>query len=308
MKPMNIFKTIFSLTRVQNLFIICLTLLLARYSVIRPILNLSGLTSGITDQLYSLMVFSVLLIAAGGYVINDYHDTGIDAINKPGKNKVGTRLSRTSTLVIYIVLTLLGLAGAFVFGHISGMRYAGIVFAFCAGFLYFYSSSYKKMFLVGNLIISLLTSITLMLSILFDKPALSVEPIITLISAYAIFAFVMTLIREIIKDCEDIEGDSVFGATTLPVLAGTKTARLITTLLCIGVFCSILYIQVLQSQWENTISFVYIIIFIQLPVLVLAYLSAKAKTKSQYHFNSNLSKIIMLTGVLSMLIFYLSSY
>jgi len=308
MKLMNIFKTIFSLTRVQNLFIICLTLLLARYSVIKPILSLSELTSGITDELYSLLIFSVLLIAAAGYVINDYHDTGIDSINKPGKNKVGNQISRTSSLLIYIVLTLLGLAGAFIFGHLSGTRYAGIVFAFCAGFLYFYSSSYKKMFLVGNLIISFLTAITLLLSIIFDKPALSIQPIVTLISAYAIFAFVMTLIREIIKDCEDIEGDSVFGATTLPVLAGTKIAGVITTLLCTGVFCAILYIQILQSQWENTLSFVYILIFIQLPVLVLAFLSAKAKTKSQYHFNSNLSKVIMLTGVLSMLVFYLSSY
>ncbi|MBL0341937.1 MAG: geranylgeranylglycerol-phosphate geranylgeranyltransferase [Bacteroidetes bacterium] len=290
----------------MNLLIICIALLLARYTIIKPILGFEGATSSLSDALYLIIVLSTLFIAAGGYIINDYFDTGIDKINKPDKNLIGVKITRKSALLVYVFMTLAGLAGSFWFGHVADTRYAGLIFVLCAGLLYFYSASYKKMFLVGNLTISLLTALTIGLSILFDKNAWSSEPIYTLIIAYSLFAFTLTLVREIIKDCEDAQGDMAYHSSTLPIVTGLKTARWTASLLCILTFAAILAIQIAQVQWEDKISFLYVTIAIQLPLLFLAFRNIKAKTKNDDHANSIISKIIMVTGLFSMLIFYIS--
>ena len=305
-KLISLLKIIFSITRSLNLLIVCIAFYLIRYTIIKPILSFDEASSSVSDELYFLMVFSTLLIAAGGYVINDYFDTGIDMINKPGKNIIGKTISKKSALLIYALLTMLGLAGAFIFGHLSGMRYAGLVFILCTGLLYFYSASYKKMFLVGNLIISFLTALTIGLSVLFDKNSLNSKPIITLILAYAAFAFMLTLIREIIKDCEDAQGDDVFSANTLPIVTGIRTAHWIVASLCLLSIMAITAIQIIQVQWEDIISFGYIILFIQLPLLYLTVKNITAKNQKDDHFNSTISKLIMVTGLFSMMIFYLS--
>lgn len=306
MKLYSLLRTIFSVTRTPNLIIICLTLLLVRYTIVQPILGLSSITSSISGNMYLLMIISTLFIAAGGYIINDYHDTGIDQINKPGKNQIGITLSKKSSLIIYFILTVSGLAGSFIFGHLTGMRYAVFIFLLSTGLLYFYSTSYKKMFLVGNLTISFLAGLSIFLSILFDKHALASESVLTLVAAYAIFGFIVTMIREIIKDCEDAEGDYAFNSNTLPLAIGVNFARVISSLLTILTFGSILYIQIIQSQWESPLSFGYVLVFIQIPILILSIRCFLAKNSKQDHQNSTLAKIIMVTGILSMLVFYLS--
>ncbi|MDQ3051070.1 MAG: geranylgeranylglycerol-phosphate geranylgeranyltransferase [Bacteroidota bacterium] len=298
---------VFSIIRFQNLVIISLSLYLARYAIITPILDYTGYASSINNSNYSLLVVATLFIAAAGYVINDYFDTGIDTINKPGKNKTGILITRQGAIVLYVLLNLAGFSIIWHFGFLQGIRYPLLLFIFSAGLLYFYSSSYKKMFLVGNLVVSFLTALTIGLSVLFDHQALLSEPVKLLISAYALFAFMMTLIREIIKDCEDVEGDSVFGATTLAVVAGTKTAHVIASLLTAILLGSIVYIQVLQAQWQNLVAFLYTVVLIQLPLLVLMIRGLLSKTKKDENWNSRLAKLIMVTGIGSMLVFQLSS-
>lgn len=300
-------KGIFSTIRFPNLIIICLSLYLIRYAIVKPILEDSGVYSGITDQAYMLLVIATLFIAAGGYVINDYYDTGIDAINKPGKNKTGTVISRGASMSLYVFLTLSALALIWYFGRLQNIHTPLLIFFLSSGLLYFYSSAYKKMLLVGNLVISALTALTIGLSILFDPVAVLSEPVKLLVTGYAIFAFLLTFIREIIKDCEDASGDAAFGATTLPVVAGIKSARVIAALLAALVLGTIIYIQVVQMQWQNKFSFVYTIILIQAPLLLLIIGNLTAKTSVQDKKNSNLAKLIMVTGLLSMLVFGLTS-
>ncbi len=298
---------VFSTIRFQNLVIICLSLYLARYAIISPILEYTGYTSSISNTNYALLVVATLFIAAAGYVINDFFDTGIDAINKPGKNKTGILISRQGAILLYVLLNLTGFIIIWYFGFIQGIRYPLLLFIFSAGLLYFYSSSYKKMFLVGNVVVSFLAALTIGLSILFDHQALLSEPVKLLIPAYAMFAFMMTLIREIIKDCEDVEGDSAFGATTLAVVAGPKTAHIIASLLTAIVFGCIVYIQVLQVQWLNRVSFLYTVTLIELPLLILMIRELSAKTQQDAAWNSRLAKWVMVTGIGSMLVFQLSS-
>ncbi len=306
MKVVKFIRDLLSLTRSLNLLIICSALFMARYTIVKPILALIGSVSGISDNLFLLMTFSTLLIAAGGYIINDYFDVAIDSINKPGKNLIQTTFTKKSTLIAYWLLTISGSVGGFVFGHLSDMRYAGILFLVSAGLLYFYSASYKKMFLVGNLTISFLTALTISLTILFDKSALSASPILILISAYSIFAFLLTLIREIIKDCEDAAGDMEFQANTLPIITSLKTARWLAAILCLVTFITLVSIQILQKQWEDKLSFIYICLFIELPLLYLIYSVLASKNTTDDHRNSNISKLIMVAGLFSMIIFYIS--
>ena len=303
----SIIKGTFSAIRFPNLVIICISLFLVRYSIVKPILSYSGTGSSVSDTNYWLLIAATLLIAAAGYIINDHYDAGIDAINKPGKNLSGTLFPNRTIITVYIIFN----AGAFViswiFGERQGIKYALPVFLLSAGLLYFYSLSYKKLFLLGNVVIAFLSSLIIGLSIIFDKQALLSDTIKLLVIAYALFAFLISLIREIIKDCEDAEGDKKFGAATLPLVTGLKTARMIAAFLSFLMFGTILYIQVAQLQWQNIILFIYTCLFIQLPLLVLMYRNVTAKTKTNDSWNSRLTKIIMVTGLLSMLVFQITS-
>lgn len=275
--------------------------------VVIPILEWNGFVSSVNGTVYSFIVASIVLIAAGGYVINDIFDMGIDGINKPGKNRIGTALKRSHAMILYVFLTLTGLGFALLSGILSGINYILLINLICAGLLYFYSSSYKKMFLVGNIVISFLTGVAIYSSVLYDKHALLSEPIIRIVTAYSIFAFAMSMIREIIKDCEDVAGDQAFGASTLALVAGPKRARLIASFLTLSVITALGYIQFMQQQWENLPAFIYICLFVQLPLLYLVYRATTSKSVSDDRFSSRLSKIIMLTGILSMPVFYFTS-
>jgi 4-hydroxybenzoate polyprenyltransferase len=307
MKAVIFLKNIFSTIRFTNLVIICLSLYLVRYTIIKPILGITGTVSSITDNAYLLLVISTLFIAAAGYVINDYFDVKIDAVNKPGKNKTGTEISRRLSITLYIFLNVASFVIMWYFGELQGIRYPVLIYFISAGLLYFYSASYKKMFLAGNLIVSFLAALTIGLSILFDKEALRSEPVKLLVTAYASFAFIMSLIREIIKDCEDIAGDKLYGATTLPVVAGVKSAHFVAALLTLLTAGAIIYIQVMQMQWQNMLSFAYTILLIQLPLLILSYRILRFMSNADDKINSRVAKLIMVTGLFSMPVFLITS-
>lgn len=306
MKILSEIKSIAKLTRAGNLVIIALSLFLVRYLVVKPFLLLENIESSVTDLQYSLLTLAIVLIAAGGYVINDIFDVQIDAINKPGKNLVGTHYSKKTARILYGALTVSGIVTAVFFGEGTGVKYSILIVAFSAGLLYFYSSGYKKMFLAGNLTISFLTGLNIFSSILFDNTSLHNESVLTIVTAFTVFAFLMTLGREIIKDCEDSQGDENFGATTLPVVAGLKTGRITAALVFSIVLALLIWIQLSLKQWEDLISFGYVVIFIQIPLLYLIITSALSKSASADHKSSIIAKIIMITGLMAMVIFNIS--
>jgi 4-hydroxybenzoate polyprenyltransferase len=304
MKVQLLLKNIFNITRAGNLIIIALTLLLLRHTLILPFLEAYGQLSSLSNTSYLVMVIATLFIASGGYVINDFYDREIDAINKPGKNLTGTFLSGRSAILLYIGLTVTGTGLSILFGQLAGIRYPVLAFLVCAGLLFFYALSYKKMFLAGNVVIAVLTAITVFFSILFDNSAMILSPVTTVVTGYAFFAFMLTLVREIIKDCQDVEGDALYGAKTIAVVGGLKAARITAGILCIVTLGAIIAIQILQQQWEELIPFIYFIIFIQLPLIILAIRMFISREKKDDRINSMISKLIMLSGILSMAVFY----
>jgi 4-hydroxybenzoate polyprenyltransferase len=161
-----------------------------------------------------LLSLSTALIAAGGYVINDYYDVKIDLINKPGRVVVGKYMKRRVAMFIHIFLSLAGV----ILGFIVSWKLAVVNFL-SAGLLWLYSNQLKRMPVVGNVSVALLTGLSIYIVHLIFPDGHA------MVIAYALFAFCFTLIREIIKDMEDLKGDSTFGCKTLPVVVGIRKTK-----------------------------------------------------------------------------------
>lgn len=237
------------------------------------------------DTRLLILSLSTMIIAAGGYSINDYYDVKIDLINKPERVVVGKNLSRRQALLIHSVLSLTGTAMGFLLSWPIGLV------NFTAGFLlWLYSNALKRMPFVGNLAVALLTGLSvLVVNLLF-------LPIQTLVLVYVLFAFFMTLIREIIKDMEDLKGDDTFGCRTLPIIWGLRPTKvfiyLLILLFCAGVILIHFYVARLPVLFFSG--------FLLVPMGILVIWLIRADTKKDYFYLSQFSKLIMLAGIFSM--------
>jgi 4-hydroxybenzoate polyprenyltransferase len=311
-------KEFLRLIRWQNLLIVILTMIMMRYFVIGPLLsrievtliNNSGEVVPMALQFpwydFLVLVAATVFITAGGYVINDYFDIKTDLINR-GSVIVGTRIPRRQAMMWHNIFNILGVAAGFYISWKAGYFWMGMLFLLVSGLLYFYSASYKRQFLVGNIIVASLTAMVPLLVILYEWPALyrfySVNtteppPLIFLfywVGGFALFAFITTMIREIIKDIEDFEGDKAYGRNTVPVVIGILGSKIVAVSLII-ITLSLLYLT-----WHffinDTITLIYISAVIVLPLIFVIYLIAIGRSKKQIHTASNLMKLIMLAGI-----------
>ncbi|MCK4638289.1 MAG: geranylgeranylglycerol-phosphate geranylgeranyltransferase, partial [Bacteroidales bacterium] len=235
----------FKLLRVPNLIIIILTQYLIRFCVIKPVLQFHGVNLTFSELDFALLVFSTILIAVAGYIINDYFDIQIDAYNKPDKLIVGKKVSIGTAKLIYAILNGI----AFIIGFYLAIKVnafqLGFIFVMIAIMLWYYSAKYKRQIFWGNLVVAILSALVLLIVWIFEFFSLRLSPIdfidayrsIKIINiiiwSYSLFAFMVTLIREMIKDIQDIEGDSKFGCRTLAVVFGIRATKYITTSLII---------------------------------------------------------------------------
>jgi 4-hydroxybenzoate polyprenyltransferase len=290
-----------------------------RYAVIEPVISKINveLINGTGGQVplslqfpwynFLILVISTLFITAGGYVINDYFDIKTDLINK-GEVIVSTKVSRRQAMMWHNVLNIAGVAAGFYISWKAGYIWMGLLFLIVSGLLYFYSASYKRQFLIGNFIVALLTAMVPMLVVIFEWPALyryyavnAVNPpqlsiIFYWVGGFAIFAFLTTLTREIIKDIEDFEGDMAYGRNTIPVVTGTLTARIVSILLVL-ITVGLLYV-VWYFFLHDKITLIYISCALVLPLLYVVYQLIISANKKQLHNASRLMKIVMIAGIL----------
>ncbi len=307
------------LIRWQNLIIVVFTMVLMRYFVIEPLISKviviprSGLGEGIPMVLqfkwydFMVLVVSTVCITAGGYVINDYFDIKTDLINR-GNVIVGTKIPRQQAMLWHSIFNVAGVAGGFYVSWKAGYFWMGVLFLLVSGLLYFYSASYKRQFLIGNLLIALLTAMVPVLVIFYEWPALfryysanAVEmPKLTFLfywtGGFALFAFLTTLAREIIKDIEDFEGDQAYGRNTLPVIMGIPGSKTVAVSLVIVILAMLYIVWFLFVHDIRT--FIYLTVLLALPLFYIIYLVAISKNKKQLHCASNLMKFVMLTGIL----------
>jgi 4-hydroxybenzoate polyprenyltransferase len=312
-------KAFFKLIRWPNLLIVILTMVLMRYAILQPVLNKISIAiysiagSANTMSLQSswidfiILVVATVLITAGGYVINDYFDIQTDLINR-GKVIVGTKIPRRQAMMWHNIFNITGVAAGFYVSAKAGYVWMGILFLVVSGLLYFYSASYKRQFLIGNLIVASLTAMVPMLVVIFEAPFLyqyyainAVNiPDLTIIfywvGGFAIFAFLTTLCREIIKDIEDFEGDVAYGRNTVPVVIGILTSKIVA--ICLIFITLLMLYLVWYFCLNDLITLIYLSVTITLPLLYVIFRIFVSKSRKQLHSASRIMKIVMLAGIL----------
>jgi 4-hydroxybenzoate polyprenyltransferase len=225
------------------------------------------------------------MIAAAGYIINDYYDVKIDYINKPERVVVGKSIPRRFAILFHVVLSVAGIGiGIYLSWWI------GLIHVFSVFMLWLYSNILKRLPFIGNFVVGLLTG----LSIIVVDVLFNVNDFLVVI--YAIFAFFMTLVREIIKDMEDLKGDGSFGCKTLPIVLGIRKTKIIVYLILLLFLLSVLLI----NYYYVHLQIIYFVILLLIPVIFLKLRLYRADTVRDFRILSNFCKLIMLLGVLSM--------
>ena len=312
-------KEFLKLIRWQNLLIVTLTMIFMRYAVIAPLLGKIGviLKQGSGEEIpvtlqfpwydFIILIAATVFITAGGYVINDYFDIKTDLINK-GKVIVGTKIPRRLAMMYHNVFNIIGVAAGFYISWKAGYLMMGALFLIVSGLLYFYSASYKRQFLIGNIIVALLTAMVPLLVAFYEWPALyrfyavsavkipEINIIFYWVGGFAIFAFLTTLTREIIKDIEDFEGDIAYGRNTVPVVLGVLPSKIVSVCLII-ITIALLYLTCFLFI-NDTITLIYLSVAIVLPLLFVIYKVIISQNRKQLHTASSLMKVVMLTGIL----------
>lgn len=279
--------SIIKLIRINNLLVLGLTQILS-YAC------LSDLKCFAFDfnLKFWLLILSTSLLAAAGYIINDYFDVKIDVLNKPDKLVVGTKISRRTAIILHLLFNVLAiLIGLYISYKVAAVNIlVGIL-------LYFYSASLKRRFLIGNILVSLLMAAAIIIVWLFEK-----RLDIYLILFYSGFAFLLGLAREIIKDIEDIYGDEVFKSNSVPIVLGIPKTKIllyfifVLTFLFLCLFMVYAYIKI-KLLWTA----IYLLAVVALPVIFFMVLLRDADRKKHFSNLSALLKIIMILGISSML-------
>lgn len=292
--------------RPVNLFIIMLAQCLVRYCIILPAYQVEKNYTGLyplhmSEEYFFLLVFSTVLIAAAGYILNDNLDAAIDSVNKPHKKSFAASISRSSAINIYIIVSSIAVAIAFFIADSILNFWLGFVQVGSSVLLALYSGVLKKIPLLGNLTVALLSAAVPATVGLYEP---SFYPNFTYIFIYSGFAFLISLIREIVKDVEDMEGDKISGRKTIPVTLGMSTTKVI--LCALVILTSLGMGKVLYDFFYayEYFSFWKILACFEIPFLALLVFTIRAKEKKDYSLLSTLLKIIMLLGILTMLPLY----
>lgn len=307
---MRLLSAFLRLVRLPNLIFIALTQLLFQFCIYRTLYH-DAIPPHDTWRFILLLLASVF-IAAAGYVINDYFDINIDEVNKPNKMVVDKVIHRRWAIAWHFILSSAGVLLTAVALPVLQKWYLVLANIACVVLLWFYSTNFKKSLLIGNIVISLLTAWTIMV-MFFSKVSLADAlglgqgahyKFFRLAILYAGFAFVSSLIREAIKDMEDLEGDARFGCKTMPVVWGMNATKVYAAVWLIVLIASLIIIQVYILQFRWWLPVLYCILLVILPLLYIFYKLFRATSPKDFHHLSSCTKLVMLSGILSMTFFY----
>lgn len=314
---MNKIFPFLNLIRFKNLTIIILTQYLIKFSLINYFIN----DFILTDFNFALLGFATILITAAGYIINDIYDVDADKINKNGSIIIDKYISTRKAMYWYTVFNIVGLGIGVYLAFIVGSPILSIIFIYSIYSLWTYSKKFKNSLLIGNIQVAFLTALCILTVALYDIFPNGIVAdngeLITfkIITYYAGFSALITFIREIIKDIEDYTGDVATNAKTLVITYGVRNAKRLVMLFILIILSFISYIQYFQysilnstfeydiSMWgANNIAIIYIIC-IQLLFIYLSLKIYNATHKKDFYFISQLCKVIMIGGILSIPLF-----
>jgi len=301
------------LIRWLNLLYIALTQYLVQYTVVKPILAQAGMSTTLDDLHFFLLVLSTMFVAAAGYVINDYFDVKMDEVNKPQRIFIDRTIHHRTAILLHQFLTGAGVLLAFYVAWKAGNLKLGFIHVIVAGFLWFYSTGYKRRVLIGNIIVAFLSGLVILIVGLYEKHLFEPANIAVVHAAYSIFiilffyfmfAFLLSFARELSKDMEDMEGDRLYGCRTIPIVIGVQRTKWIVYALLVSVLSLMSYIQALQFNGRDFISVYTIFTTLEFPMLITFYLLYQSKGSKDFSLVSSMIKIVMFMGILSMLYFY----
>ncbi len=338
---MNKIIAFIKLIRLPNLLIIVLTQYAIRYGIIFTFLN--SVSDDVEVNLllsnfdFFLLCLSTVMIAAAGYIINDYFDVRVDRVNRPTKIIVGKYLKRRVAMGSHVVINSLAILIAGYLAYRVGEWKLIFIQILAAGALWYYSVLFKKQVIIGNVIVALLAALVPFVAGLYElllqhtnlentvnsllfflEPGTPFEEINYLITivlrnimywvlGFSLFAFMSTMVREIIKDIEDYEGDKKYFSNTLPVIYGKQKAKIVAQGIAIIMIACIGYLQYTQLHAKDMASFMYFLFAIQAPLVYVIYKLQLAKEKNDYTNLSRVMKLIMLMGIAYTLFFYYST-
>lgn len=302
------------LVRSLNLVFIALTQFLFQYCIIRPILEQAGVAPLLGHVHFVLLTFASVAISGAGYIINDYFDLNIDRVNKPDKLVVEKLIHRRVAILWHLFLSAIGIMISIYVGFRIRNIVVPVVNLLCVALLWFYSTTFKKKLLIGNIIISLLTAWVVMVlyfceinryAIAVASPQMlhALSKIFKLAVLYGGFAFIISLIREVIKDVEDMNGDERYGCRTMPIVWGVQISKVFvaTWLIVVLAALGILEVYVLQFRWWWAM--LYCLLLVMIPLLGVFRRLFTAISSKDFHRLSSQVKWIMLLGILSMVVF-----
>jgi 4-hydroxybenzoate polyprenyltransferase len=309
----EIIKPFLQLLRIGNLAFLVILLYVMEKWVAAPLLQQEQFGELMPWWILTLLILSVVCVAAGGYVINDYFDVKIDRINRPDDLIVTRFISRDAAMYLFYIFTAVGLvAGAAVswWAHSWTLLFTYVVIP---GLLWFYSASYKRMFLIGNLVVAFASAIVPLLVAIANadylrhlyQEALAYSPIVGELyvwtGGFAAFAFLLTWAREMVKDIEDIEGDREMECRTLPIVWGQKSAKIFVTSLLLVVTAIIVYMLLavlpFPHEWKS-LPTRYVVFGLIVPILCSIVLLWAANNRTELHRVQTIIKFTMFMGVL----------
>jgi len=285
------------------------------FFIITPRLGTNLFIDGLSVFEFILLLASTILIAIGGYIINDIFDINTDSVNKQGKNVVGSKISIEAANTLYWVTTVSGVLLGVLLSYLVNQINFGLIFLFSAGLLWFYSQKYQCQPLVGNIVIAFLSSISFGLVWLFEFYALSNNaeafvdvqsnfPLVNrLVLIYMGFAFMTSLLREVVKDIEDYKGDNRYGCITFTVKFGISASNILALAIA---YLSLFATIIIQYYFFIAGFIILFITFLLIDILFIITIIRlhSSITKLNYTKLSLLIKILMLVGILSMFMFY----
>ncbi|MFA5971710.1 MAG: geranylgeranylglycerol-phosphate geranylgeranyltransferase [Lentimicrobiaceae bacterium] len=295
-------RTIFTMLRVPNLLIIALTFLLLRYFVFIPVYGFYSIVAGMGSLLYLLMITSTILIAVAGYISNDYFDVITDRVNKPDGQYIGIHITAGTALSTSILFSFLALVLGIWLTLLMQSWLPAILLFIALTVAWWYALKLKKSLLWGNIAVAGMSAGTIAMAWLieYQYSRVSDEPfrIITyIIVAISIVAFLLSLLREIVKDVEDIEGDRLINCRSLPIIKGIPFTKMLLLIFTLTTLLFLIIAQIYLMQFSRIFAALWLLICVEIPLIYFIKSLKTAQVKADYHKLSTMLKWIMLGGI-----------
>ena len=296
----------FKLIRIENLLIIAITQICMKYLVFAPLNEYSKFT----PMLFTISLLSTILIAAAGYIINDYFDVKTDKINRPETVVIDVIIKRRWAMILHIVFNAVGLLlGLYLALKCHSLKLLSFQLLSIL-LLWFYSTHFKKQLLIGNIVVSLLTAAIPIMPMVYDYYLIGeidsitsfligdfINTLVIIILGYSAFAFLTSFAREVIKDMEDYKGDIQTGGKTMPIVWGIITSKVVTFFLIVITIGLLLLASFKFYKEQQFIGVYYILGLVILPLIILIIQTIRAKTSKDFKVASLLLKFVMLFGI-----------